>query len=143
MKRQHCKHRENKSMYRVIAALFLLVASAVASSAQGIWPAIWRSDQGAILKVLSVDSATGNVAGVFISNPSGQCPGVAYDLTGRVRGSRVIFQTSRTLPDCRATAIWYGRYIGSTGLATRWVATTVTPNGRAVRTRGRAIFQRI
>jgi len=143
IKRQHRKHRENKSMYRVIAALFLLAASAVASSAQGILPSIWRTEQGAILKFLSVDSATGNVSGLFINNPSGPCPAVAYDLTGRVRGSRVIFQTSRTWSDCRATAVWSGRYVSSTGLATRWIATSVAPNGRVVRTRGRAVFQRI
>jgi hypothetical protein len=84
-------------MYRIIAALFFLLASAAASSAQGLFPSVWQSQRGALLKVLAVDPATGNFTGVFISGPAGSCPGVPYDLAGRVRGPRVVFQTSRNL----------------------------------------------
>jgi hypothetical protein len=76
-------------MFRIIAALFLLLASAAASSAQGLFPSVWQSQRGALLKILAVDPATGNFTGVFISGPAGTCPGVPYDLAGRVRGSRV------------------------------------------------------
>ena len=131
-------------MYRIIAALFLLVASAAASSAQGLFPSVWQSQQGALLKVLWVDPATGNFGGVFITRPAGPCPAVPADLAGRVRGPRVAFQTSRTWTlDCRVTAVWFGRFISPTTLATRWIATSVAPNGRVVRTRGTEIFQRI
>jgi len=84
-------------MYRTIAALFLLLATVAASSAQGLFPSVWQSQRGALLKVLTVDSATGNFTGVFVSGPAGTCPGVPYDLAGRVRGSRVVFQTARTM----------------------------------------------
>ena len=41
-----------KNMYRIIAALFVLVASAAAASAQGLSPSVWKSEGGALLKVL-------------------------------------------------------------------------------------------
>ena len=44
-------------MSRIIAALFLLLASAAASSAQGLFPSVWQSQRGALLKVLAVDPA--------------------------------------------------------------------------------------
>jgi hypothetical protein len=52
-------------MFRIIAALFLLLASAAASSAQNLFPSVWQSQRGVLLKVLAVDP---------------------YDLVGRVRG---------------------------------------------------------
>jgi hypothetical protein len=135
---------EKKNMYRVTAALFLLIASVAASSAQGLSPSVWKSQQGALLKVLRVDSATGNFGGVFLSNPTGPCPAVPYDLAGRVRGPRLVFQTSRTwTSDCRVTADWSGRFVSPTTVATRWIATQVAPNGRVVRVRGTEVFQRI
>src|SRR5215475_10689098 len=98
-------------MFRIIAALFLLLASVAAASAQGLFPSIWQSERGALLKVLAVDPATGNFTGVFVSGPAGSCQGVPYDLVGRVRGSRVVFQTSRNwTTDCRATTVWSGRF---------------------------------
>src|SRR6266568_7421647 len=98
-------------MSRIIAALFLLLASAAASSAQGLFPSVWQSQRGALLKVLAVDPS-GNFTGVFISGPAGTCPGVPFDLAGRVRGPRVVFQTSRNwTPDCRATTVWSGRFV--------------------------------
>ena len=140
----HHQRRRKRAMYRIIAALFLLVASAAASSAQGLFPSVWQSQQGALLKVLWVDPATGNFGGVFITRPAGPCPAVPADLAGRVRGPRVAFQTSRTWTlDCRVTAVWFGRFISPTTLATRWIATSVAPNGRVVRTRGTEVFQRI
>ena len=140
----HHQRRRKRAMYRIIAALFLLVASAAASSAQGLFPSVWQSQQGALLKVLWVDPATGNFGGVFITRPAGPCPAVPADLAGRVRGPRVAFQTSRTWTlDCRVTAVWFGRFISPTTIATRWIATSVAPNGRVVRTRGTEVFQRI
>src|SRR2546423_10563336 len=82
-------------MFRIIAALFLLLASAAASSAQGLFPSVWQNQRGALLKILAVDPATGNFTGVFISGPAGPFPGVPFDLAGAVRGPRVGFQTSR------------------------------------------------
>ena len=62
-------------MYRTIAALFLLLATVAASSAQGLFPSVWQSQRGALLKVLTVDSATGNFTGVFVSGPAGHLSG--------------------------------------------------------------------
>jgi hypothetical protein len=133
----------SKNMYRIIAALLLLVASATASSAQGLFPSVWQSQRGALLKVLAVD-ATGNFTGVFISGPAGTCPGVPYDLAGRVGGPRLVFQTSRNwTTDCRATTVWSGRFVSPTTVVARGIATYVAPNGRVARVRGREVFQRI
>src|SRR4030095_6148305 len=76
-------------MTRIIATLFLLLASVTASSAQGLFPSVWQSQRGALLKVLAVDPA-GNFTGVFVSGPAGTCPGVPYDLVAAfaVLGSR-------------------------------------------------------
>jgi hypothetical protein len=131
-------------MYRVLTALFLLVVSTVASSAQGLLPAIWQSQRGAILKVLWADPATGNFRGVFISAPGGPCPGVPYDVTGRKWGPRVTFRTSRTwTSDCRVNAIWSGRLVGPTSMVARFTATFVGPNGRLVTRSGSEVFRRI
>jgi len=131
-------------MYRLITTFLLLVATAVASSAQGLAPSVWQSDQGAIMKVLSADPATGNLGGVFISSPTGPCPAVPYDMVGSVRGTRVIVRTSREwTPDCSVTAVWFGRLIGPTTVAARFIARYVAADGRVVRIRGREIFQRI
>jgi len=131
-------------MYRIIAALFVLVASAAAASAQALSPSVWKSDGGAIAKVLRADPATGAFSGVFLSNPSGPCPAVPYDLTGRARGVRVAFQTSRTwTSDCRVTAVWSGRFVNPTTVVARWVATSVGPDGRRVTKRGKEVFRRI
>ncbi len=43
------------NMCRIIAAFFLVLASAVTASAQGLFPSIWQTQRGAVLKVLSVD----------------------------------------------------------------------------------------
>jgi hypothetical protein len=133
-------------MYRFTAAMALLIASVAAASAQGFQPSIWQSQRGAVLKVLSIDRATGTFSGVFISSPSGPCPGVNYDLTGRVHRPQrhVVFRTSRTwTPDCAVTTVWSGRPIGSSRVATRWTATYRAPDGRVVRTRGTDVFSRI
>jgi len=121
-------------MCRTIAALFLLLASVAASSAQGLFPSVWQSQRGAMLKVMTVDSATGNFTGVFISGPAGTCPGVPYDLAGRIRGPRVVFQTSRNwTSDCRVTTVGSGRFVSPTTVVTRWIATYVGPDGEAGR----------
>ena len=69
-------------MYRFVAAMFFLVASAAASSAQGLLPSVWESERGAVLKILTADPATGTFSGVFLSNLhirasriAGSCPG--------------------------------------------------------------------
>ena len=130
-------------MSRIIAALVLLIASAVTSSAQGLLPSVWRSERGALLKILSVDPA-GNFTGVFISGPTGSCPGVPYHLAGRIRGPRVVFQTTRNwTPDCNVTTVWSGRFVNPTTVATKGTATYVAPNGRVVKVRGAEIFQRM
>ena len=131
-------------MFRIITALFLLLASAAAASAQGLFPSLWQSQRGALLKVLGSRSPRGNFTGVFVSGPAGTCQGVSYDLVGRVRGPRVVFQTSRNwTPDCRATTVWSGRFVSPTTVAARGITTYVGPNGRAVRVRGTETFQRI
>ena len=71
-------------MRRIISACLLILASAATASAQGLTPSVWQSQRGGLLKVLSVDAA-GNFTGVFISSPTGPCPGVPYNLVGRVR----------------------------------------------------------
>ena len=138
------KHRLEKNMYRMLPASLLLVAFTAASSAQDLSPSVWQSQSGAILKVLNADPATGNLTGVFISSPSGECPAVPYDLAGHVQGPRVVFQTSRTwTADCSVTTVWSGRFISPTTVATRWVATSVAPDGHVTRIRGTEVFQRI
>ena len=130
-------------MYRVIAALFLLLASVASSSAQGLSPSVWQGQRGSLLKVLGADSASGNFTGVFIGGP---CPGVPYELAGQIRGPRVVFQTSRSWiarSDCPVTTVGSGRFVSPTTVATRWIATYTGPNGRPVRVRGEEIFQRI
>src|SRR5215470_14042459 len=126
-------------MYRIIAALFLVVAFAAAASAQAVFPSAWQSQSGAILKILTVDPA-GNISGVFLSNPSGPCPAVPYNMAGTVRGPRIAFQTSRTwTPDCSVTAVWIGRFVSPTTTAVKWRITS-GPGGPAKR--GTEVFQR-
>jgi hypothetical protein len=131
-------------MFRIIGALLLLLASAAGASAQGLFPSVWQSQRGVLLKVLAVDPATGNFTGVLVSGPAGTCPGVPYDLAGRVRGPRVVFQTSRNwTTDCRATTAWSGRFVSPTTIVTRGVASYVAPDGRMARVQGMEVFQRI
>jgi hypothetical protein len=40
-------------------------------------------------------------------------------------------------------AVWSGRFVSPTTVATRFTATIVGPNGRVTRTRGSEVFQRI
>jgi hypothetical protein len=135
-------------MYRFTAALALLLASVAAASAQGSLasPSLWQSERGAVVKVLNIDAATGSFSGVFISSPTDACPAVPYALTGRVQRPQrhVVFQTSRTwTSDCAVTTVWSGRPIGAGSVATRWVATSVGPNGQVIRRRGTEVFRRI
>jgi hypothetical protein len=125
-------------MCRIIAALFLLLASAATASAQGLSPSVWQAQRGALLKVLRVDAA-GNFSGVFISGSAGSCPGVPYNLVGSVRGPRVVFRTSRNwTPDCNVTTNW---------LATSSARLPSSQEGSATfagrRLRGTEVFQRI
>src|SRR5262245_14628352 len=129
-------------MYRFIVALAIIIASTAASSAQ---VSIWRSDRGAILKVLNRDAATRTFSGVFISSPTGPCPAVPYDLAGRVLPKRkVVFTTSRTwTSDCAATVVWYGPALDQTVATVKWRSRTVAPNGQVIRRRGTEIFRRV
>ena len=125
-------------MRRTIVAFALLLASAATASAQGLFPSVWQTQRGGLLKVLSVDPA-GNFSGIFISSPTGPCPGVPYNLVGRVLGSRVVFQTSRTwTSDCNVTTNWSGRFVSPTTVVARGSAFF---GGRRVR--GVEVFQRI
>ena len=125
-------------MYRIIATLFLLLASASASSAQGLFPSVWQTQKGALLKVLWVDAA-GNFTGVFISSPTTPCPAVPYNVVGSVRGPRVVFQTSRNwTSDCSVTTNWSGRFVSPTTIVARGSAVFA---GRRIR--GTEVFQRI
>jgi hypothetical protein len=131
-------------MYRFAVALGLVVASTAASWAQGSLPSTWQGERGAILKVFSIDPATKNFSGIFISSPTGPCPAVTYDLAGRVyEGHHVVFQTSRSwTSDCAVTVVWTGRGVSPGTVATRWVASYVAPNGQVVRIRGTETFKR-
>jgi hypothetical protein len=125
-------------MRRTIVAFALLLASAATASAQGLFPSVWQTQRGGLLKVLQVDPA-GNFSGIFISSPTGPCPGVPYNLVGRVFGSRVVFQTSRTwTSDCNVTTNWSGRFVSPTTVVARGSAFF---GGRRVR--GVEVFQRI
>jgi len=134
-------------MYRMLTVFLFLVASTAASSAQGLFgflPSVWQGEQGSYLKILRFDTGTGNFTGVFISPPTGRCPGVPYDLVGRFRGDRVVFRTSRTwTTDCNVTTVWTGRVVNSTTVATKAVATYVAPDGEVVRARGTSVFNRL
>src|SRR5262245_52933164 len=133
-------------MYRFTTAMALLIASVAAASAQAGLPSIWQSQRGAIVKVFNIDRASGAFSGVFINGTSGACPGVNYNLTGRVLRPqrRVVFRTSNTWSsDCAVTTVWAGRALGSSSVATRWIATYRAPNGRLVRTSGTEVFRRI
>jgi hypothetical protein len=130
-------------MFRFITALLVLVASATASSAQGLLPTVWKSQSGALLKVLYVGPG-GNFSGVFLSSPSGPCPAVNYDVTGTIRTPRIAFQTTRGwTTDCRVTAVWTGRMVSPTTISARFVATRVGPGGRVIKARGTEVFQRV
>ena len=135
-------------MYRFIVALVLVIASATASWAQE-WlarPSLWQSERGAVLKVLRIDPATGNFSGVFISSPTGACPAVPYDLSGRIfrPQRRVVFTTSRTwTSDCGGTVFWRGRALDPNTAAVTWTARMVGPSGGVVVSRGTDIFRRI
>ena len=125
-------------MRRTIVAFALVLASAATASAQALFPSVWQTQRGGLLKVLSVDPA-GNFSGIFISSPTGPCPGVPYNLVGRVIGPRVVFQTSRNwTSDCNVTTNWSGRFVSPTTV----VATgTAFFGGRWIR--GVETFQRI
>src|SRR5262245_60129458 len=129
-----------KHMYRVIAALFLLLASVASSSAQNLSPSVWQGQRGSLLKILGADPASGNFTGVIIGGP---CPGIPYQLVGQIRGPRVVFQTSRSYiaqSDCPVTTVGSGRFVSPTTVATRWIPTYAGPNGRPVRVRSAEIF---
>jgi hypothetical protein len=65
-------------------------------------------------------------------------------VAGRIRGPWIGFETSRTwTPDCSVTAVWRGRFVTPTTMVARWTATSVGPDGRVIRTRGREVFNRI
>ena len=125
-------------MYRIIAALFLLVASVATSSAQpALFPSVWQNQQGSLLKVLATDPA-GNFRGVFI-NYGPPCPGAVYDVAGGVRGPLIQFQAWKAWSlDCKSVTLWRGRMINPTTVVVKWI---MTFGGRTVR--GVDTFRRI
>jgi len=125
-------------MYRIIAALFLLVASVATSSAQpALFPSVWQNQQGSLLKVLATDSG-GNFRGVFISYGP-PCPGAVYDVAGGMRGPLIQFQAWKAWSlDCKSVTLWRGRMINPTTVVVQWV---MTYGGRRVR--GVDTFRRI
>ena len=138
------RHTLEDKMYRMFATLLFLVASTAASWSQDLIPSAWQSQRGAILKVFNGDSATGNFGGVFITGPTGPCPGVPLDLQGRAQGPRVAFQTTRPwTSDCNATVLWSGRFVSPTTVAARWTAIHVAPDGHVARMRGTEVFHRL
>ena len=79
-------------MSRVIVALSLVMASTAASWAQGLSPSVWRSESGALLKVVRVD-AGGAFSGVFPQQPD-------QSMSGRsLRYGRGRSRPSRRIPD--------------------------------------------
>src|SRR5215471_16506020 len=110
---------EGLYMRRTIAVFAFLLASVATASAQGLAPAVWQSQRGGVLKMLSIDPA-GNFTGVFISSATGPCPGVPYNVIGSVRGPRVVFQSSRNwTSDCNVTTNWSGRFVSPTTIVAR------------------------
>ena len=132
-------------MYRIIAATALLTASVATASAQGL-PSVWQSERGAIVKIFNIDRGTRTFSGILVNSPTGVCPGVTYDLTGRVRVPRrqVVFRTVRPWSsDCAVTTVWSGRSIDANRVAASWTARSVAPNGRVTWRRGTEVFRRI
>jgi len=131
-------------MYRLIGAFLALAVSTAVSAAQGLLPAVWQSNQGAVMKILQADPVTGNFTGIFISGPAGPCPGVPYALTGRMIGNRMVFRTTRNwTSDCRATTVWSARLIGPATASAFGVTTYFSPDGRVLKSSGTSVFQRI
>jgi hypothetical protein len=134
-----------KTMYRIIAATAFLAASVATASAQGL-PSIWQSERGAIVKIFNIDRGTRTFSGILVNAPTGACPGLTYDLTGRVAVPRraVTFRTVRPWSsDCAVTTNWYGRALDANRVVTTWTARSVAPNGRVVWRRGSEVFRRI
>jgi hypothetical protein len=124
-------------MYRIIAALFLLVASVATSSAQTLFPSVWQNQQGSLLKVLATDPS-GSFRGVFI-NYGPPCPGAVYDVAGGIRGPLIGFQAWKSWSfDCKSVTVWRGRMVDATTFVATW---TMTYGGRRVR--GTDTFRRI
>jgi len=131
-------------MYRLIGAFLALAVSTTMSAAQGLLPTVWQSNQGAIMKILQADPVSGSFTGIFISGPTGPCPGVPYALAGRVIGNRMVFRNTRSWTfDCRATTVWSGRLIGPASLSAFGVTTYFAPDGRVLKSSGTSVFQRI
>jgi hypothetical protein len=80
-------------MLRIIAALFLLLASAAAASAQVLSPSVWQSQRGALLKVVAVDPATGNFHGSFCQRAGGHLS------RSSLQSSRARSRPSGRIPD--------------------------------------------
>jgi hypothetical protein len=62
-------------MFRVIAALFLLLASAAASSAQGLFPSVWQGQRGANAEGFGGRPCYGKFHRSFHQQPGGHLSG--------------------------------------------------------------------
>jgi hypothetical protein len=85
-----CMHPDDPASGPAFANVWVRLGIAIG----GLMLSVWQSQRGALLKVLAVDPATGNFTGAFISVR--RAPVRAFPTIWRaVRGSRVVFQTSR------------------------------------------------
>src|SRR3979409_748889 len=110
-------------MYRIIAAFFLLVASAATRPRRtALFASVGQNQNGSILKVLATGPA-GNFNGVFI-NYGPPCPGAVYDVAGGIRGPLIQFQAWKAWSlDCKSVTVWRGRMIDPTTVVVKWVMT--------------------
>jgi len=112
-------------MYRLMAALFLLLAATLAASAQNlVIPSYWLNQRGSEMKLYSW-GADGTFKGVYINHAAGfACQNTPYDLWGRAIGSHIKFMVIWTnwAADCKSKTVWQGRVRGGT-IATRWILT--------------------
>jgi len=130
-------------MYRLITALFVLVAVTVSASAQSLpVPSYWLNQRGSEVKLYNID-AQGHFLGVFINHAAGfACQNTPYELRGHTWGDHVKFAVlwKNWAQDCKSMSVWHGRLIGHT-IWTRWVLYTKNINGTISILRGKDNFQ--
>ena len=131
-------------MMRFIVALAIAMCGlSTATSAQTLlMPSVWQNQRGSIMKITATDPSNGAFTGVYINNGDGigfRCQSTPYDVSGRVRGTRVAFRVvwRNFVEDCHSTTVWSGRATGGI-MATRWIL----KNDGGGTVRGRDTFQR-
>jgi hypothetical protein len=130
-------------MYRLITALFVLVAITVSASAQSLpVPSYWLNQRSSEMKLYNID-AQGRFLGVFINHAAGfSCQNTPYDLEGRVWRDHVGFAVvwKNWVTDCKSMTVWHGRVSGHT-IWTRWVLYVRKGNNAIPVLHGRDAFQ--